>query len=82
MFFRYTVANFNVPMCKAAKTTIVEVEEIVEPGEIAPSEVKLIAYMSLGPLLGKPFLLLLGLRPFSDSCPFNLLSSACSWEKL
>ncbi|XP_078488607.1 succinyl-CoA:3-ketoacid coenzyme A transferase 1, mitochondrial [Ciona intestinalis] len=37
--FRKTAMNFNPPMCKAAKTTIVEVEEIVETGEIPPDQV-------------------------------------------
>uniref|UniRef100_H2Y8X0 Succinyl-CoA:3-ketoacid-coenzyme A transferase n=1 Tax=Ciona savignyi TaxID=51511 RepID=H2Y8X0_CIOSA len=37
--FRKTAMNFNPPMCKAAKTTIVEVEEIVENGEILPENV-------------------------------------------
>ncbi|KAK0392993.1 hypothetical protein QR680_000009 [Steinernema hermaphroditum] len=37
--FRQTAGNFNIPMCKAAKTTIIEVEEIVEVGKLAPSEV-------------------------------------------
>ncbi len=31
--------NFNPPMCKAAKITIAEVEEIVETGEIDPEHV-------------------------------------------
>jgi len=31
--------NFNIPMCKASNCTIVEVEEIVEVGEIAPHNV-------------------------------------------
>lgn len=31
---RKTARNFNLPMCKAAKTTIVEVEEVVDVGEI------------------------------------------------
>ncbi|KAL7632649.1 UNVERIFIED_CONTAM: hypothetical protein RMT77_017028 [Armadillidium vulgare] len=34
IIFRKTARNFNLPMCKAAKKTIVEVEEIVETGEI------------------------------------------------
>lgn len=34
LIFRKTAANFNPPMCKAAKITIAEVEEIVEVGEI------------------------------------------------
>jgi len=31
--------NFNAVMCTAAKTTIVEVEEIVENGDIDPDQV-------------------------------------------
>lgn len=37
--FRQSAGNFNIPMCKAAKISIVEVEEIVEVGQIGPSEV-------------------------------------------
>ncbi|KAF8360361.1 hypothetical protein PRIPAC_87284, partial [Pristionchus pacificus] len=37
--FRHSAGNFNAPMCKAAKVTIVEVEEIVENGVIGPNEV-------------------------------------------
>ncbi|CAI2325410.1 unnamed protein product [Caenorhabditis sp. 36 PRJEB53466] len=37
--FRHAAGNFNNPMCKASKCTIVEVEEIVEPGVIPPNEV-------------------------------------------
>jgi 3-oxoacid CoA-transferase len=35
LLFRMTTRNFNEPMCKASKNTIVEVEEIVDeiPGE-------------------------------------------------
>ncbi|MCL4133482.1 UNVERIFIED_CONTAM: hypothetical protein GTU68_066880 [Idotea baltica] len=39
LIFRKTARNFNLPMCKAAKTTIVEVEEIVETGEIPEDSV-------------------------------------------
>lgn len=39
LIFRKTARNFNLPMCKAAKTTIVEVEEIVEIGEIPEDSV-------------------------------------------
>jgi 3-oxoacid CoA-transferase len=39
LIFNKTAMNFNLPMCKAAKTTIVEVEEIVEIGEIPPDQV-------------------------------------------
>lgn len=35
--FRKTARNFNDPMCRAAKVTIAEVEEIVESGEIDPN---------------------------------------------
>lgn len=39
LIFRKTAMNFNPPMCKAAKYCIAEVEEIVEVGEIHPSQV-------------------------------------------
>lgn len=37
--FRYSAANFNGPMARNAKMTIVEAENIVEPGEIDPGAV-------------------------------------------
>lgn len=37
--FRGSTMNFNMIMAKAAKFVIVEADEIVEPGEIAPNEV-------------------------------------------
>ncbi|XP_063437637.1 succinyl-CoA:3-ketoacid coenzyme A transferase 1, mitochondrial-like [Mytilus trossulus] len=37
--FRKTARNFNPPMCKAAKITIAEVEEIVPCGAIPPEDV-------------------------------------------
>uniref|UniRef100_A0A8C2ZTH4 3-oxoacid CoA transferase 1a n=1 Tax=Cyclopterus lumpus TaxID=8103 RepID=A0A8C2ZTH4_CYCLU len=36
---RKTARNFNQPMCKAAKTTIVEVEEVVEVGTFAEEDI-------------------------------------------
>lgn len=39
VIFRKTAKNFNEPMCKAAKKAIVEVEEIVEVGELDPGRV-------------------------------------------
>ncbi|VDK46714.1 unnamed protein product [Anisakis simplex] len=39
LVFRYSAANFNVPMCKAAKVTIVEAEQIVDAGSIPPNEI-------------------------------------------
>ena len=38
---RKTARNFNVPAAKAAKVTIVEVEEIVETGAIPAEDVHL-----------------------------------------
>ncbi|XP_023334599.1 succinyl-CoA:3-ketoacid coenzyme A transferase 1, mitochondrial [Eurytemora carolleeae] len=39
LVFSKTARNFNPPMCKAAKITIAEVEELVEIGEIPPDRV-------------------------------------------
>jgi len=39
MLFRKSTQNFNTPMCKAAKVTIAEVEEIVPVGSLSPNEV-------------------------------------------
>lgn len=39
LVFRRTAKNFNPIMCKAARISIVEVEEIVEVGEIEPEHV-------------------------------------------
>ena len=41
VIFRKTANNFNENMAKAAKTTIVEVEEIVEIGELDPNFIHL-----------------------------------------
>uniref|UniRef100_A0A673N6X8 Succinyl-CoA:3-ketoacid coenzyme A transferase 1, mitochondrial-like n=1 Tax=Sinocyclocheilus rhinocerous TaxID=307959 RepID=A0A673N6X8_9TELE len=38
-FNRKTTRNFNQPMCKAAKVTIVEVEEIVDIGSFGPEDI-------------------------------------------
>ncbi|XP_060690170.1 3-oxoacid CoA transferase 1a [Hemiscyllium ocellatum] len=37
--FRKTARNFNQTMCKAARVTVVEVEEIVDVGSFAPEDV-------------------------------------------
>uniref|UniRef100_A0A8C6UT79 Succinyl-CoA:3-ketoacid-coenzyme A transferase n=1 Tax=Neogobius melanostomus TaxID=47308 RepID=A0A8C6UT79_9GOBI len=37
--FRKTARNFNQPMCKAAKVTIVEVEEVVDVGTFATEDI-------------------------------------------
>lgn len=39
LVFRKTARNFNPMMATAAKTTIVEVEEIVQPGELDPDQI-------------------------------------------
>ncbi|XP_019484854.1 PREDICTED: succinyl-CoA:3-ketoacid coenzyme A transferase 1, mitochondrial [Hipposideros armiger] len=39
IIFRKTARNFNLPMCKAAQTTVVEVEEIVDIGSFAPEDI-------------------------------------------
>ncbi|EJT47459.1 coenzyme A transferase, putative [Trichosporon asahii var. asahii CBS 2479] len=39
LVFRYTATNFNGPMCKGAKHTIVEAEEIVPTGTFDPCEI-------------------------------------------
>lgn len=39
LIFRKSARNFNPPMCKAAKITIAEVEEIVPVGELRPDEI-------------------------------------------
>jgi 3-oxoacid CoA-transferase subunit A len=41
LIFRKTARNFNPVMATAARVTIVEVEEIVEPGQLAPDGVHL-----------------------------------------
>ncbi|WP_394224903.1 CoA transferase subunit A [Pseudoalteromonas spongiae] len=37
--YRHTAMNFNPMAASAGKITVVEAEEIVEPGELAPSEI-------------------------------------------
>ncbi|XP_039080508.1 LOW QUALITY PROTEIN: succinyl-CoA:3-ketoacid coenzyme A transferase 2, mitochondrial-like [Hyaena hyaena] len=39
VIFRKSARNFNVPMCKAAETSVVEVEEIVDVGTFAPEDI-------------------------------------------
>lgn len=40
LIFKGTAQNFNPMMARAGKITIAEVEEIVEPGAIAPDDIK------------------------------------------
>ena len=44
---RHAAGNFNNAMCKASKCTIVEVEEIVEPGTIEPINVCFLIQLSI-----------------------------------
>jgi 3-oxoacid CoA-transferase subunit A len=37
--FRKTARNFNAPMATAGKVTVVEAEEIVEPGTLDPDAI-------------------------------------------
>ncbi|HET8837398.1 MAG TPA: CoA transferase subunit A [Flavobacteriaceae bacterium] len=39
LIFKGTARNFNPVMCGAAKTTVVEVEELVKPGELDPNHI-------------------------------------------
>ncbi|MBX7225141.1 MAG: CoA transferase subunit A [Chitinophagales bacterium] len=39
LVFRKTTRNFSVPMAKAGNITIVEVEELVEPGQLDPDDI-------------------------------------------
>ncbi|WCT76461.1 CoA transferase subunit A [Novosphingobium humi] len=41
VIFRKTARNFNVPAATAGKVTVVEVEEIVEPGQLDPDAIHL-----------------------------------------
>ena len=39
LIFRKTTRNYSVPMAKAGDITIVEVEQLVQPGELNPDEI-------------------------------------------
>lgn len=39
LIFKGTARNFNPVMCGAAKVTVVEVEELVKPGELGPNQI-------------------------------------------
>lgn len=39
LMFRQSARNFNAPMCKAAKISIAEVEELVEVGQLEPDHI-------------------------------------------
>ena len=53
--FRRSARNLNVPMAKAGKVSIVEVEEIVETGTIPPEDVHLPSVYVQRVVLGKDY---------------------------
>lgn len=55
IIFRQTAANFNPAMCKAAKVTVVEVEEIVETGTLAPDQIHVPSIYCHRLVLGKQY---------------------------
>ncbi|XP_032786788.1 succinyl-CoA:3-ketoacid coenzyme A transferase 1, mitochondrial [Daphnia magna] len=55
LVFRKSARNFNPTMCKAAKITIAEVEEIVENGSIPPEDVHVPSIYVQRVLLGSKF---------------------------
>ncbi|CEF66424.1 Succinyl-CoA:3-ketoacid coenzyme A transferase 2, mitochondrial [Strongyloides ratti] len=54
--FKHTAQNFNTPMCKASKCTIIEVEEIVEVGELNPTNIHVPSIYNHRIICGKNYL--------------------------
>uniref|UniRef100_A0A914QMJ7 Succinyl-CoA:3-ketoacid-coenzyme A transferase n=1 Tax=Panagrolaimus davidi TaxID=227884 RepID=A0A914QMJ7_9BILA len=67
--FRWTAGNFNNAMCKASKCTIVEVEEIVEVGTIAPNDVHIPSIYCQRLLKGESYKKPIERPMFSDDGP-------------
>ena len=55
LVFRKTSRNFNAPMCGAATVTVVEVEQIVEVGELEPDSVHVPSIYVNRLVLGKDY---------------------------
>ncbi len=55
LVFRKTAQNFNLPMCKAGKICIAEVEEVVEVGELPPDAIHVPAIYVQRIIVGKSF---------------------------
>jgi len=55
LVFRKTATNFNIPAAKAGKICIAEVEEIVEIGELKPSEIHIPSIYVQRVLLGESY---------------------------
>uniref|UniRef100_A0AC35U2A0 3-oxoacid CoA-transferase n=1 Tax=Rhabditophanes sp. KR3021 TaxID=114890 RepID=A0AC35U2A0_9BILA len=54
--FNKTAGNFNAPMAKAGKITIVEVEEIVENGQLDPNHIHIPSIYNQRIVLGKNYI--------------------------
>merc|ERR1719187_1350116 len=55
LIFNKTAMNFNLPMCKAAKITIAEVEEIVDIGDIPPDQIHIPSIYVQRVILGQKY---------------------------
>ena len=55
VIFRKTARNFNVPAATCGKVTVVEVEEIVEPGQLDPDAIHLPGVYVQRLVLGAPY---------------------------
>jgi 3-oxoacid CoA-transferase subunit A len=55
VIFRKTARNFNVPAATCGKITVVEVEEIVEPGQLDPDAIHLPGVYVQRLVLGAPY---------------------------
>ena len=53
--FRKTARNFNVPAAQCGRVTVVEVEEIVQPGELDPDAIHLPGVYVQRLILGAPY---------------------------
>ncbi|CAD6196672.1 unnamed protein product [Caenorhabditis auriculariae] len=74
--FRQSAGNFNNPMCKASKCTIVEVEEIVEAGEIAPNDIHIPSIYCHRLVLGKNYKKPIERPMFAQEGPVKASTSA------
>ena len=55
LMFRKTARNFNVPAATCGKVTVVEVEEIVEPGSLEPDAIHLPGVYVQRLIVGSPY---------------------------
>ncbi|KHJ89171.1 3-oxoacid CoA-transferase, A subunit [Oesophagostomum dentatum] len=76
--FRLTAGNFNNAMCKASKCTIVEVEEIVEPGVIDPIDVHIPSIYCHRLVLGKNYKKPIERPMFASEGPAKASTSAAA----